>query len=160
MLAFRTDDPKSCGILELDQEELCGHSTRRSRTPPGNLANAAVYILEPEVVDYGVALSKPVVDFQTEIIPAFLNRIYAVEHNGYHRDIGSLESLRRHKSSSPWQFLPSANNRGNASARTLSDPRRLTQSRAGQIRSRTEGSVRPRRSPAQLSCKACMVLIL
>jgi mannose-1-phosphate guanylyltransferase len=95
MLAFRTDDPKSCGILELDHAGIVRAFHEKVEAPPGNLANAAVYILEPEVIDYGLALEKPVVDFQTEIIPAFLNRICAVEHQGYHRDIGSLESLRR-----------------------------------------------------------------
>ena len=95
MLAFRSDDPKSCGILELNQAGNLQAFHEKVETPPGNLANAAVYILEPEIIDYGLALNKPVIDFQTEIIPAFLNRIYVVEHKGYHRDIGSLESLRR-----------------------------------------------------------------
>jgi len=95
MLAFRTDDPKSCGILELDQAGIVRAFHEKVGTPPGNLANAAVYILEPEIVDYALGLNKPIVDFQTEIIPAFLNRIYAVEHRGYHRDIGDSESLRR-----------------------------------------------------------------
>lgn len=91
--------------------------------PPGNLANAAVYILEPEVIDYGLALNKAVVDFQTEIIPAFLNRIYVVEHNGYHRDIGNLESLRRAQIEfRGYSFTSPASNRGNASSRALSDP--------------------------------------
>lgn len=94
MLAFRTDDPKSCGVLELDQAGIVRAFHEKVESPLGNLANAAVYILEPEVLDYARTLKKPVVDFQTEIIPAFLNRICAVEHKGYHRDIGSLESLR------------------------------------------------------------------
>jgi mannose-1-phosphate guanylyltransferase len=34
-----------------------------------------------------------VVDFSTEVIPAFRGRIFAVETAGYHRDIGSLASL-------------------------------------------------------------------
>jgi mannose-1-phosphate guanylyltransferase len=95
MLAFRTDDPKSCGILELSQTGIVSGFHEKVEAPPGNLANAAVYILEPEIIDYALALKKPILDFQNEIIPAFLDRIYAVEHRGYHRDIGNVESLLR-----------------------------------------------------------------
>jgi mannose-1-phosphate guanylyltransferase len=95
MLAFRADDPKSCGILELDEAGIVRAFHEKAENPPGNLANAAVYIIEPEVVDYGLSLGKRTVDFQTEIIPAFLDRIFAVEHQGYHRDIGTPQSLRR-----------------------------------------------------------------
>lgn len=94
MLAFRTDDPQSCGILELDGRHLVRAFHEKVDNPPGNLANAAVYILEREVVDHAVSLGKPVVDLQTEVIPSFMGRILAVETNGYHRDIGNPESLR------------------------------------------------------------------
>jgi mannose-1-phosphate guanylyltransferase len=94
MLAFRTDDPQSCGILELDSRHLVRAFHEKVANPPGNLANAAVYILEREVVDHAASLGKPVVDLQTEVIPAFMGRILAVETNGYHRDIGNSESLR------------------------------------------------------------------
>jgi mannose-1-phosphate guanylyltransferase len=105
MLAFRTDDPKSCGILELDQDDIVTAFHEKVENPPSNLANAAVYILQPEVVDYGRAIGKAVADFQTEIIPAFLERIFAVEHRGYHRDIGSLESLQAARSEFPRRLL-------------------------------------------------------
>ena len=95
MLAFRTDDPKSCGILQTDQAGIVRAFHEKVEAPPDNLANAGVYILEPEVVDYGAALNKPVLDFQTEVIPQLLDRIFAVEHRGYHRDIGTLKSLSR-----------------------------------------------------------------
>jgi mannose-1-phosphate guanylyltransferase len=115
MLAFRTDDPKSCGILELDQADIVRAFHEKVEAPPGNLANAAVYILEPELIDYARALKRPVVDFQTEIIPAFLNRICAVEHKGYHRDIGSLDSLRRAQLEFPKQLTASEEERKPAS---------------------------------------------
>jgi len=40
-------------------------------------------------------LERPVVDISTEVIPAFVGRIAVVEHHGYHRDIGNLDSLDR-----------------------------------------------------------------
>ena len=40
--------------------------------PPGNLANGAVYIFEPEVIDDIASLGKSVVDLSTEIIPNYV----------------------------------------------------------------------------------------
>jgi mannose-1-phosphate guanylyltransferase len=95
MLAFRTDDPRSCGILELDRQGTVVGFHEKVADPPGNLANAAVYVVEPEVVAFAAGLGKPIVDFSTEVIPPFVGRITAVETRGYHRDIGNLASLAR-----------------------------------------------------------------
>ena len=95
MLAFRTDDPSSCGILELDSEHRVIAFHEKVKNPPGNLANGAVYVFDPEVITDIAALGKPVVDLSTEIIPNYLGRILCVETSGYHRDIGNPESLRR-----------------------------------------------------------------
>jgi mannose-1-phosphate guanylyltransferase len=98
MLAFRTDDPRSCGILELDRQKIVTAFHEKVENPPGNLANGAVYIFEPEVIADIAALGKEFVDLSTEIIPNYLGRILCVETDGYHRDIGNPESLRRAQS--------------------------------------------------------------
>jgi len=95
MLSFRTDDPSSCGVLELDSRNRVIAFHEKVKNPPGNLANGAVYIFEPEVIEDIACLSKSVVDLSTEVIPNYLGRILSVETDGYHRDIGSPESLRR-----------------------------------------------------------------
>ena len=95
MLGFRTDTPRSCGILELDRRGSVIAFHEKVDDPPGNLANGAVYIFEPEVVDAIAAMRRPVVDLSTEIIPRFIGRILCVETSGYHRDIGTPESLQR-----------------------------------------------------------------
>lgn len=95
MLGFRTDDPSSCGILELDRYNTVLAFHEKVANPPGNLANGAVYIFEPEVIADIAKLGKDVVDLSTEIIPNYLGRILCVETTGYHRDIGNPESLRR-----------------------------------------------------------------
>lgn len=93
MLAFRTDMPKTCGILGLGANGIVESFHEKVENPPGNLANAAVYICEPAVTDFMVSLGKPFVDFSTEVIPNYMGRILAVETNGYHRDIGNPEAL-------------------------------------------------------------------
>lgn len=93
MLAFRTDTPQTCGILEISGDGTVERFHEKVEYPPGNLANAAVYICEPEVTAYMASLQRPFVDFSTEVIPHFMGRILAVETAGYHRDIGSPEAL-------------------------------------------------------------------
>lgn len=95
MLGFRTDSPRSCGILELDERGTVVAFHEKVDDPPGNLANGAVYIFEPEVVEAIAALGRRIADLSTEIIPRFVGRILCVETAGYHRDIGTPESLRR-----------------------------------------------------------------
>jgi mannose-1-phosphate guanylyltransferase len=95
MLGFRTDTPRSCGILELDRRGTVIAFHEKVDEPPGNLANGAVYIFEPEVLEAIDAIGRPVVDLSTEIIPRFVGRILCVETRGYHRDIGTPESLAR-----------------------------------------------------------------
>jgi mannose-1-phosphate guanylyltransferase len=95
MLGFRTDDPRSCGILELDDRRTVVAFHEKVEHPPGNLANGAVYVFEPEIIDAIAGRGNPMVDLSAEVIPGFVGRILCVETNDYHRDIGTPESLRR-----------------------------------------------------------------
>jgi len=95
MMTFVTDAPGQCGIVETDGDGLVVGFHEKSANPPGNLANAAIYVLEPEVLLFVTARNATVTDFSTEVIPHFLGRA-ATFHNGrYHRDIGTLTSLLR-----------------------------------------------------------------
>lgn len=94
MLAFETDNPQSCGILELDTENVVQAFHEKVARPPGTLANAAVYILEPDVIAGLSHFKRPFIDLSTDVIPGLTRRIYAVKTGGYHRDIGTLESLQ------------------------------------------------------------------
>ena len=93
MATFQADDPRACGIVQLDGQGVVQGFFEKVADPPGTLANAAAYILEPEVMDFTVALGRPVIDFSTEVIPRFIGRIQSHALDGYHRDIGSPESL-------------------------------------------------------------------
>ncbi len=95
MLVFRTDDPRSCGILELDWKGLVLAFHEKVADPPGNLANAAVYMIEPEVMELMAGFGRTTIDFSTEVLPSLMRRIQAVEIARYHRDIGTAASLAR-----------------------------------------------------------------
>jgi Nucleoside-diphosphate-sugar pyrophosphorylase involved in lipopolysaccharide biosynthesis/translation initiation factor 2B, gamma/epsilon subunits (eIF-2Bgamma/eIF-2Bepsilon) len=93
LLSFRTRTPQSCGILELDGRQRVIAFHEKVADPPGNLANGAVYIFAPEVIDRIAAIGRPWVDLSTEIIPALVPRIRAIEHTGFFIDIGTPEAL-------------------------------------------------------------------
>jgi len=93
MMTFETTAPESCGIVELSEDGVVQGFYEKVKNPPGNLANGAVYIIEPGVVDYLVSLQKEVIDFSTEVLPAFVGKIYTFHNQIYHRDIGTPESL-------------------------------------------------------------------
>ena len=95
MLAFHTDDPRSCGILELDENGLVLAFHEKVADPPGNLANAAVYMIEPAVMDMMSGFGRKTIDFSTEVIPLLMRRIQALDIARYHRDIGTPEALAR-----------------------------------------------------------------
>lgn len=95
MMTFDTDAPSTCGIVETDVDGLVVRFHEKVPNPPGRRANAAVYIMEPEVVEFIDLLGKRVVDLSTEVIPYFLGRIATFHNTEYHRDIGNRESLRR-----------------------------------------------------------------
>ncbi len=60
--------------------------------PPGNLANGAVYILEPSIFDFLESLGKQELDFSTEVLPNYLGRIYTFHNNLCYGDIGTMKS--------------------------------------------------------------------
>ena len=94
MMLFETDDPASCGIVELDKSGVVKGFHEKSLSPPSNLANAAIYIIEPSLVNEYLAKNSKITDISTEIIPSNLGKIYTYLNSKYHRDIGNLESLR------------------------------------------------------------------
>jgi mannose-1-phosphate guanylyltransferase len=101
MMTFDTDAPQSCGIVELDARGLVRHFHEKVENPPGTRANGAVYIIEPEVIDFLATLEREFLDFSIDVIPAFLGRIATYHNTGYHRDIGTIDSLRKAEAEFP-----------------------------------------------------------
>ncbi len=106
LLAFRTATPQSCGILELDARRRVIGFHEKVANPPGDLANGAVYVFDPEVVERIAAQGRPVVDLSTEIIPGLLGRMQALEHKGFFMDIGTPQALERASAGFPVPTRP------------------------------------------------------
>jgi mannose-1-phosphate guanylyltransferase len=123
MLAFRTDDPSSCGILELDARGVVQSFHEKTSDPPGNLANAAIYVMAPEVLAELARFDRPLIDLSTELIPRLMGGIFAVETSGYLRDIGNAESLRQaHLEYSHWITIRAAGQKNSRDARLTVQP--------------------------------------
>ena len=94
MMTFRSDNPQSCGIVEINPEGVVVAFHEKVSSPPGNLANGAVYIFEPEALDW-LRVSPRFFDISNDVLPRFLGKIATWENTGIHRDIGTVESLKK-----------------------------------------------------------------
>lgn len=108
MMTYVTDTPESCGIILTDKRGMVREFHEKIAKPPGNTANAAVYILEPEVMKFLESLGKVKIDFSREVIPAYIGRIFSYHNDIYHRDIGTREALEKAQNfeSVPKGWLP------------------------------------------------------
>jgi mannose-1-phosphate guanylyltransferase len=92
MMLFISDEPSSCGIVELDDQKRVLRFHEKVKNPPSNLANGAVYICEASIIEYLKGFSKKDIDFSNDVIPNYLGRIFTYLNSIYHRDIGTVES--------------------------------------------------------------------
>lgn len=92
MMLFNSDSPSSCGIVERDEKGIVHGFYEKVKDPPSNLANAAVYICEPNIFDLLESLNKQRCDFSLDVIPEYIGRINTYLNDVYHRDIGTPDS--------------------------------------------------------------------
>lgn len=104
MMTFVSEDPQSCGIVSLDDRGFVSEIFEKCEDPPGNLANAAVYILEPDVLAQTVA-NEGAFDFTGEILPDFVGSIATIHNDRTHRDIGKIGSLLKAQSDPPKDLI-------------------------------------------------------
>ena len=92
MMTFRTDDPSSCGIAELDNRGVVVGFHEKVANPPGNLANGAVYILSAELINEIKLFQVVPKDFITEVVSKLIGKIYTYETSEVFIDIGTPAS--------------------------------------------------------------------
>lgn len=93
MMTFTCPNPSECGVVELNDNDIVIGFHEKVNNPPGELANAAVYLIEPEVINWIVSNPK-VTDFSTEVLPQFIGKIATWKNENIHRDIGTVKMLR------------------------------------------------------------------
>lgn len=102
MALFHTPYPSKCGIATLDGQNQVTDFTEKPEQPESDLANAGLYVLDAaawrEIADMKAF------DFGFDVIPAFVGRMRGYRHAGYHRDIGTHESLAQAEQDAPALF--------------------------------------------------------
>ena len=93
MMTFESPTPETCGIVETNPEGVVKTFHEKSSNPPGNQANGAVYLLEPEVLEW-IVENTNISDFSKEVLPHFMGSIATWHNQGIHRDIGALAMLQ------------------------------------------------------------------
>ena len=93
MMTFHTDKPSTCGILDLAENGIVKYMYEKVKKNHGNIANGAVYILEPSVLDW-INQNPKISDFSSEVIPNYYGKIATWFNDGIHRDIGDIQSLQ------------------------------------------------------------------
>jgi len=94
MMTFETDDPRSCGIVELDSRDVVQEFHEKVENPPGTLANAAVFILSAELLPQVCGMIEGETgEISTDLLPKLRGKMFTHRNRAYHRDIGRPESL-------------------------------------------------------------------
>jgi mannose-1-phosphate guanylyltransferase len=95
MMTFQTDNPSSCGIVELDKQNVVIGFHEKVNTYHGNIANGAVYLLSPEflIIMKNDFFQKR--DFSTEVLGRFIGQIYTFETKDIFLDIGTPEMFEK-----------------------------------------------------------------
>jgi mannose-1-phosphate guanylyltransferase len=95
MMTFRTDQPSNCGIVDIDENRVVTGFYEKVSSPPGNLANGAVYILSAAMLRELSLEFSTVKDFSNEVLPHFIGRIFTYETLDVFIDIGTPEAYKR-----------------------------------------------------------------
>lgn len=93
MMTFETATPMTCGVVETTDLGIVTAFYEKIPNPPGNRANGAVYLLEPEVTKW-IIDNPHITDFSTQVLPNFIGRIATWHNTGLHVDIGNIQDLR------------------------------------------------------------------
>jgi len=94
MMVFDTSAPQTCGVVQTNSLGVVTGFFEKIENPPSSLANGAVYLIEPELID-AIYNDKNIKDFSLDVIPKYIGLIATWKNKGIHRDIGSLPELRR-----------------------------------------------------------------
>ena len=121
MMTFTTRNPSTCGIVELNAGGVVIGFHEKLPNPPGNLANGAVYLLEPEVLQL-ICERPEITDFSTQVLPHFIGRIATWHNKGTHIDIGSIEALREAKARVPHEAAAKSETKDDWSRQFASHP--------------------------------------
>lgn len=91
MLLFHAPNPKACGIAEIDDTGHVVAFEEKPAEPKSDLANAGVYAVTANA--WREIADMQAFDLGFDVLPRFVGRMIGYIHDGYHRDIGTIDAL-------------------------------------------------------------------
>jgi mannose-1-phosphate guanylyltransferase len=92
MMIFRTTEPSTCGVVELDKRGVVVGFHEKVDNPPSLLANGAIYILSFELMNILGSQMLDAEDFSKEVIGNLVGKIFTYETKEIFIDIGKPDS--------------------------------------------------------------------
>ncbi len=93
MLLFRAPRPEQCGIAQVDEAGRIVAFVEKPQIPVGDLANGGIYAVNGATFHAMAELNA--FDLAIDVLSQFCGRMRGWIWSGYHRDIGTLESLHQ-----------------------------------------------------------------
>ncbi len=92
MMTFCTNDPENCGIVKVNNNGVMTDFYEKKKDVKGNLANAAIYMMNPKIFKVIKQMNKENSDISKDLIPLLKSKIFTWHNNIYNKDIGKIES--------------------------------------------------------------------
>ena len=93
MMTFTTNNPESCGIVSINNEGIVENFHEKKSTDNGNIANAAIYCFNDNLINFLISKKKNYFDFSKDVIPECINNIQTFHTNSTFIDIGTIDNL-------------------------------------------------------------------
>jgi mannose-1-phosphate guanylyltransferase len=93
LAVFHSQNPSAGGVVDLDPSGLVTGFAEKPPAPVSDLTNAGMYAFQPSVLDE--IDGPPPRDIGYDLLPRLVGRARAVPVEGFFRDIGTVDALRR-----------------------------------------------------------------
>ena len=104
MGTFIVENPESFGTVGVNSNLVVTEYLEKDPLSPYKLANSAIYIMKPAILEYIRELSSTENDLSKDLIPKLINRIQAIPLEGYFLDIGTPETYKEANSQQVRRF--------------------------------------------------------
>ena len=88
---FKAENPKECGIVELDRKGKVISFEEKPKNPKSNLANAGIYIFEIKVLGDYVCEENKILDIGFDFLPKYVNKMSGYVIKEFLIDIGTMD---------------------------------------------------------------------
>jgi mannose-1-phosphate guanylyltransferase len=92
LVAYPTDEPHRCGILELDADDKVISFEEKPAHPKSNFANAGIHVANTRLFDYIPDITP--VDIGFNVLPGLVGNMYGYVTEEYIQDIGTPDAYR------------------------------------------------------------------